>query len=42
MAATFVSKDDLNPGSFHDAIAMSIQLQERQGPIGSEPDTRQV
>lgn len=42
MAATFVSKDDLNPGNFHDAIAMSIQLQERQGPIGSEPDTRQV
>jgi len=35
MAATFVNKDELDPGSFRSAIAASIQLQDEPGAIES-------
>ena len=40
MAAAFVNKDELNPGSFRSAIAASIQLQE--GPCAVESDLETI
>jgi len=42
MTAAFVNKAELDPYSFGNAIAVSMQLQERRGSVGFGPDRMHV